>query len=40
MYADRYDVLRGKVDRTMDNLNAAKNFNRSHVSPLKQNRSS
>ena len=40
MYADRYDALRGKVDRTMDNLNAAKNFNRSHASPLKGNRGS
>lgn len=40
LYADRYDALRGKVDRTMDNLNAARNYNHSNASPLKGNRSS
>ena len=33
MYADRYDALRGKVDRTMDNLNAAKNLRRFSLHP-------
>ena len=44
VYADRYDVLRDRVDRTMENLNAAQQAARSYArgasSPLRPGRTS